>query len=86
MIGAVSFFAIIIFVVYYSAYTFEPEEKNHERVGWVEPEPKEIDVTNIESLRELSIGELIFHANDFSSNRLYSESIILYEIALEKKP
>ena len=86
MMGAFSFFVIVIFVVYYAAYTFEPTEHNSERVGWVETEPKEIDVADIESLRKLRLGELIFHVNDFSSNRFYAESIILYEIALEKNP
>ncbi len=50
-------------------------------------EPKsihEIDTKDIESLRELTENELIYYGDEFTTNRFYSELVILYEITLEK--
>ena len=91
VLSAFSVFIIAIIVIFFitNADNKVPIVEKIDVVEYDGPEHKiveEIRNNDIESLRKLSESELIYHGDDFTFYRFYTESIILYEVALEKNP
>lgn len=93
LIFGISFLAVVILSAIFlfsntdSAVPIIEKKSIKDEILKSEPKPnlvQKINSTDIESLQKLSEYELIYYGDDFTHNRFYDESVILYKIALEK--